>query len=49
MICETTIKEAFYRLAKRLSFAAAWLDRFVRPCFNYFLRMIIHNIEHLAH
>jgi len=30
-----TIKEAFYRLTKKLSFAAAWLDKFLVPCFNY--------------
>jgi len=30
-----TIKEAFYRLTKKLSFAAAWLDKFLAPCFNY--------------
>jgi hypothetical protein len=30
-----TIKEAFPRLTKKLSFAAAWLDKFLVPCFNY--------------
>jgi hypothetical protein len=30
-----TIKEAFYRLTKKLSFAAAWLDKLLVPCFNY--------------
>jgi putative transposase len=29
------IKEAFYRLTKKLSFAATWFDRFLRPCCNY--------------
>ena len=31
-----TIKGAFYPLTKKLSPAAAWLDKFLRPCFNYF-------------
>jgi len=30
-----TIKEAFYRLTKKLSFAAAWFDKFLAPCSNY--------------
>jgi transposase len=30
-----TIKEAFYRLTRKLSFAATWFDRFLQPCCNY--------------
>ena len=30
-----TIKEAFYQLTKKLSFAAAWLDKFLAPRLNY--------------
>ena len=30
-----TITEAFYRLTKKLSFAAAWLDKFLAPRFKY--------------
>ena len=30
-----TIKEAFYRLTKRLSFATPWLDKFLAPRSNY--------------
>jgi putative transposase len=30
-----TIKEAFYRLTKKLGLAAAGLDKFLAPCFNY--------------
>jgi putative transposase len=30
------IKEAFYRLSQKLSFAADWIDEFLRPCYNYF-------------
>jgi len=33
-----TIKEAFYRLTKKLSFAAAWIDKFLRPDYNYFCK-----------
>jgi putative transposase len=30
-----TIKEAFYRLTQKLSFATAWVDKFLRPSYNY--------------
>jgi transposase len=30
-----TVKKAFYRLTKKLSFAAAWRDKFLAPRFNY--------------
>jgi putative transposase len=30
------IKEAFYRLSPKFSFAAGWVDRFLCPCYNYF-------------
>ncbi|MCX9085821.1 MAG: IS630 family transposase [Candidatus Methanoperedens sp.] len=30
-----TIKEAFYRLTRKLSFAATWFDRFLRPYYDY--------------
>ena len=33
-----TVKEAFYRLTKKLSFAAAWLNKFLRPDYNYFCK-----------
>ncbi|MCL0041449.1 transposase, partial [Dehalococcoidia bacterium] len=28
------IKEAFYRLSQKLSFAAQWIDKFLSPCYN---------------
>jgi transposase len=33
-----TIKEAFYRLSKRLTFANAWLNRFLVPNYTYFCK-----------
>jgi len=33
-----TVKEASYRLTKKLSFAAAWLNKFLRPDYNYFCK-----------
>jgi len=32
------IKEAFYRLSQKLSFAAQWIDKFLSPCYNYFCK-----------
>jgi len=29
------MKEAFYRLSQKNTFAATWLDRFLCPCLNY--------------
>ncbi len=33
-----TIKEAFYRPTRRLSFAAAWIDKFLGPDYKYFCK-----------
>ena len=30
------IKEAFYRLSRKISFAAGWVEKFLCPCYNSF-------------
>lgn len=32
------IKEVFYRLSQKLSFAVGWIDKFLNPCYNYFCK-----------